>query len=67
MFGSPSSVLGRVLSSDYGEQFRKTLKKNIFFKISLPKSERVKRVPFSGYGDFRQLGSKFQSAYTHIG
>lgn len=42
------------------------MKISYFLKSILPKSERIKRVLFSGYGKFPKSGSKFQSVTINV-
>ena len=66
IFGSPRTIFGSGSKSWLRRTVSQNVKISYFLKSILPKSERIKRVLFSGYGKFPKSGSKFQSVTINV-
>ena len=66
IFGSPRTIFGSGSKSCLRRTVSQNVKISYFLKSILPKSERIKRVLFSGYGKFPKSGSKFQSVTINV-
>ena len=66
IFGSPRTIFGSGSKSWLRRTVSQNVKISYFLQSILPKSERIKRVLFSGYGKFPKSGSKFQSVTINV-